>query len=369
MGDNKLMCAVCLLIINIVTVSAQSQQLCNDTQCVPATTCAAVLNILKKQPVPPETRAYLRQLQCNLESSIPHVCCPTEDSRIKTEENELNLLLPGKDICGITYNSRIVGGETTDIGEFPWAVLIEYEKPGGKSIFNCGGSLINNRYVLTAAHCITNIPPEMKLKSVRLGEHTISEEIDCEGLMASEYCADRPVDLGIEEQIVHEMYHPRNRNHAYDIALLRLKENVTFTDFIKPVCLPISIDFEKSLSYTNNRLTVVGWGVTENNTESDVKLKTEVPLVPNSKCFPIYKEKLNVQLEDSQLCAGGVPGKDSCRGDSGGPLMIVDVTPTQQSWSLIGIVSFGVGCAVQEFPSVYTKVKNYNQWIVDNIKP
>lgn len=95
----------------------------------------------------------------------------------------------------------------------------------------------------------------------------------------------------------------------------------------------------------------------------------QVPLVPNSECATLFQERLNVQLNDSQLCAGGVSGKDSCRGDSGGPLMVVDTAVTHHNWFIVGIVSFGIGCGVDGFPSVYTRVASYSQWIMDNLKP
>lgn len=103
--------------------------------------------------------------------------------------------------------------------------------------------------------------------------------------------------------------------------------------------------------------------------DSDVKLKVSVPVVQPSVCQKTYK-RLGVGLAPTQLCAGGLAGKDSCNGDSGGPLMANEIVGDSDNWYIRGIVSFGPNnCGTLGFPGVYTDVSKYGKWIAKNIKP
>lgn len=96
----------------------------------------------------------------------------------------------------------------------------------------------------------------------------------------------------------------------------------------------------------------------------------KVPVKENQACVERYKSA-NVLLNDGQLCAGGEKGKDSCRGDSGGPLMTVSVDQTNSvNWYAVGVVSFGPSpCGLENWPGVYTRVSKYVPWIIDKLKP
>ncbi|KAF2883417.1 hypothetical protein ILUMI_22751 [Ignelater luminosus] len=273
-------------------------------------------------------------------------------------------LLPSRHVCGKQEENRIYGGEETIIGEFPWMTLLEL-RFNNKRHFICGGSLINNRYVLTAAHCVKH-----KVSSVRLGEHNLASEEDCYGGEDSglQYCSDPPIDIEIEETIVHEDYNPKKVGSIGDIALLRLKQEVNYTDFIKPICLPISPELQNK-NYTGLIGIVSGWGATENKSESDVKLKVEAPITSNERCAKLFRV-LGKTIEDSHICAGGVRRENFCNGDSGGPLMYLDRTPDEENWINIGVVSFTVTvCALERVPSVYTRTTEYMPWILAQLKP
>lgn len=102
--------------------------------------------------------------------------------------------------------------------------------------------------------------------------------------------------------------------------------------------------------------------------ESSVKLKLSVPVVAHSDCSPLY-ERSGVRLQDSvQMCAGGQKDRDSCRGDSGGPLMGVEYADGEARWFSTGVVSFGPrACGTKGMPGVYARVAHFVPWILDTI--
>ncbi|KAJ8958744.1 hypothetical protein NQ318_016472 [Aromia moschata] len=282
-------------------------------------------------------------------------------------------LLP--DACGDDFQDKILGGEATGLSEFPWMVLIEYERENRKRGFYCGGVLISKRYVLTAAHCVKgkDLPRSWKLANSGLrectsGEYNTLNDTDCETIFTTE-CSDPPVNVPVEERIAHEQYQPEDLNQYHDLAILRLSRDVKFTKYIKPICLQQSTQ-ERSKQYTGKNLVVAGWGKTETRSESNIKLKLEVPVKTNDECASTYK-KASVNLNDGQICAGGEPDKDSCRGDSGGPLMSYDVNSNGDLvWYSVGVVSFGPSpCGMKGWPGVYTKVANYVPWIISKLRP
>lgn len=197
---------------------------------------------------------------------------------------------------------------------------------------------------------------------VRLGEWNTKTEIDCLQIKGYTECNDPAVDVRIEEVIP---YDQNNRDYKVnDIALLRLAQDVDFTDFIKPICLP-SEESEKLNS--RDHLVVSGWGVTENFTTSNLKLKLNVPIVQIDECSEKY-QKSGVIISDSHLCAGGQRLRGTCQGDSGGPLVTTFRNDSGQ-WYIAGIVSFSAQCALHDWPTIYTKVFSYLPWIRENVRP
>merc|ERR1712055_1246961 len=137
-------------------------------------------------------------------------------------------------ICGLANRrNRIKGGRYTEANEYPWQALVLY---GQSSQSLCGGSLISDRWVLTAAHCAPSRDP--RDYQVWLGVHDRSRKFS-DGLSK---------EMSVAEVRVHELYNYLSRQHeqninknrfiAFDIALIKLEDQVTFDDHIKPVCLP-----------------------------------------------------------------------------------------------------------------------------------
>ncbi|XP_045461321.1 CLIP domain-containing serine protease 2-like [Harmonia axyridis] len=360
-------------------------------ECIIIKECTALYAILQKRPLSSADANFLRQSQCGFVGLVPKVCCPPTTSPlptlpastsnpftsipVNTEETNggavSSNLLPDKFTCGQDTNNRIFGGEKAELDEFPWMALIEYEKPNRHRGFYCGGVLISKRYVLTASHCLKgkDLPKTWKLVSVRLGEYDTEQDRDCVNNGFNTECSDPTVNVPVEERIAHEKYDPTDLNQYHDIALLRLIRDVQYTNYIKPICLPLAEE-EKSKTYNGNRLTVAGWGKTENRSESNVKLKLQVPVQSQQTCNSIYSAA-RVTLGEYQICAGGEKGKDSCRGDSGGPLMTISTDKDGEvNWYAAGVVSFGPSpCGMEGWPGVYTKVSKYVSWIVSKLKP
>ncbi|CAO1379498.1 unnamed protein product [Diamesa hyperborea] len=281
--------------------------------------------------------------------------------------------LPAAPACGVYLGERIVGGNNTLIDEFPWAALIQYTRPDGVKGFHCGGVLISNQYVLTASHCVNGkgmVAVGYRVTGVRLGEWNLATKRDCDDTFDPPYCHSTPHrDIEVEESFPHEDYYPHSRNQHNDIALLRLSEKIEkFTKFIKPICLPLE-ESVRNFDLTNKMMNVTGWGRTLTTFQSDIKQKVGIKGVDQATCQNVYTFSSKT-LISSQICAGGETGRDSCNGDSGGPLMRENLLSKDPHWYLVGLVSYGpIICGQLDFPGVYTRVDHYIDWIINKMEP
>lgn len=267
--------------------------------------------------------------------------------------------------CGMIESDRIWGGNRTHLFEMPWMVLISYESARGIKL-SCGGTLINEWYVLTAAHCVSFLGNRLKLSGVILGEYDVRTDPDCERVEGELQCASNIKNVTIDSVIPHPGYSPQNLFD--DIALVRLSESADFTlDNLKPICLPTTPELQRE-TLVGAQGVVAGWGATEDGLQSSVLLSVELPIVSNEDCQDSYNG--SPQIYARQMCAGGVPDKDSCGGDSGGPLMYPGVVGSKGTrYIQRGIVSYGSKrCGIGGYPGVYTRVAYYMDWILDNIR-
>ncbi|XP_059611758.1 serine protease easter-like [Phlebotomus argentipes] len=367
------LCALIILCANLVnadytTTYGQCYMPDGSTGvCVNLHECKHLYEILtSKRPLTEDDKQYLRERQCGFFSGTVGVCCEVEVSSNSGFSNNDLLPDPNSGQCGIDTSNRIYGGEVTKIDEYPWMVLLRYKKPGNRFGFHCGGVLINNRYVMTASHCVNgrDIPADWTLYQVRVGEHDTGKDPDCD---PDNDCAPSPKDIIIEQRIPHPQYVPSSRNQRNDIALLRLAQTVQFNDFVKPVCLPTA-SYLRNDNFVGKSMDVAGWGKTESVSASNVKLKVRVNGVSQDSCNSIYSRQ-NVVIGQGQLCAGGEKGKDSCRGDSGGPLVALDNKAARPYWFCVGLVSFGPSpCGLEGWPGVYTRVSEYIDWISQTVR-
>uniref|UniRef100_A0A2C9GVA1 CLIP domain-containing serine protease n=1 Tax=Anopheles dirus TaxID=7168 RepID=A0A2C9GVA1_9DIPT len=325
-------------------------------KCILFRDCPPLVAIYSKQFTTREETIFLSNSRCGTVGQKTLVCCPggasTKPPATRTT------VLPQPPQCGIHLADRIYGGQETDLNEFPWTALIQYQKPGGTFDFNCGGSLINSRYIVTAAHCVQGLPRGWKVYRVRLGEWDTQTAIDCDDGI----CAPAPIDLDIESIFAHPDYGPLN-SHVNDIALIRFRRDVSFGDTIRPICLPLK-EPVRSRDRVGQTTVAAGWGRTETASASERKLKVDVTVQDLGVCAGKYQQ-IGHALKRSQLCVGGAKGKDTCSGDSGGPLM----SKTSGIWYLVGVVSFGPSkCGTEGLPGVYTNVANFVDWIQTNVQ-
>ncbi|XP_050962415.1 trypsin-3 [Labeo rohita] len=243
-------------------------------------------------------------------------------------------------VCGqAPLNTKIVGGQEAVRGSWPWQASL-HQISSGRHF--CGGSLINKDWVLSAAHCFKSIGA-YNVK-IYLGRHLQS------GSNPNE------ISRTVTKLITHPSYSTTTQNN--DIALLQLSSSVTFTEYVKPVCLAAA----GSVFGGGTKSWITGWGkLNSGDTQiPNILQEVEIPIVNNDVCNEAFKGIITSNM----LCAGlNEGGKDSCQGDSGGAM----VNKNDSLWIQSGIVSFGKDCGLPKYPGVYTRVSQYQSWISSHI--
>ncbi|XP_053371251.1 serine protease 27-like [Clarias gariepinus] len=243
-------------------------------------------------------------------------------------------------VCGQPgLNTRIVGGQDASPGSWPWQVSIQR----GGSHF-CGGSLINKNWVLSAAHCFQ-----------RIGAASITLFLGIKNLQGTNPNMQPRSAIKI---IIHPDFNSTAINN--DVALVQLSSSVTFNPYVLPVCLATA----NSSFPDGTNAWVTGWGRIDTNVNlpaPQTLQEVKVPIVNNSACAIAYRR----DITNNMICAGvAAGGEGACYGDSGGPLVV----KINQTWFQAGIVSFGTtGCSVRGFPTVFTRVSQYQVWIESEI--
>uniref|UniRef100_A0A8C3CNI9 Transmembrane protease serine 5 n=1 Tax=Cairina moschata TaxID=8855 RepID=A0A8C3CNI9_CAIMO len=239
--------------------------------------------------------------------------------------------------CGLRPGAlRVVGGTDAAPGRWPWQVSVRHG-----SRHRCGGSVLAPRWILTAAHCLHS-----------------SRQLHGSGWLVGAGVArgsiEQEAGVPVEKVISHPLYNGSSLD--YDIALMKLRVPLNFSDAIRAVCLPPS---HQDL-FPGTPCWVSGWGYTRPDQAQLTETLKEalVPLISTRRCNSscMYEGELTARM----LCAGYPQGKvDACQGDSGGPLVCQD----DLTWRLVGVVSWGQGCAEPNHPGVYTNVAQLLPWI------
>ncbi|UJR28817.1 hypothetical protein I4U23_010041 [Adineta vaga] len=269
--------------------------------------------------------------------------------------------------CGLPVNrrlARIVNGDQSYRGQWPWmAVVGVYFRDDMNRWINitqkCAATLIANRYLITAAHCLSNQLPtfdtmrlpnryQSSLKDTyRVSFDVINVENDI--VHGDNTNKRQPRTFTLEHTCIHPGFNHNTLLH--DIAILKLKQPVIRSSLVDTICLPTD---EQTID-NGTRVWVAGWG---SNAEYSSSLNTlmhaDLHMLPPSLCS-------SIESTEYQMCAGWTDGKkDACRGDSGGPLMLYK----NNRWYIVGIVSFGDGCSRANSGGIYTRVSAYHQWIL-----
>nr|XP_033494828.1 transmembrane protease serine 7 [Epinephelus lanceolatus] len=299
----------------------------DEINCTQETTCSAI------------------RYQCNSGSCILKKnakCDSVHDCQDHSDEADCACGRPslvGK-VGSSTGPERIVGGENSVEGEWPWQVSLH-----NSGNLYCGASVLSSDWLISAAHCFSKERlSDPRYWSAHLGMLTQG---------SAKYVAE------IQRIVVHEYYNAYTFD--YDIALLQLKKPwpPSLSPLVQPVCLP-----PPSHTVTDSHPCVVtGWGYRseEDKVLPSVLQKAEVSLLSQTECKKRYGP-----VSPRMLCAGVLSGeKDACRGDSGGPLSCQ--APGGGRWFLIGIVSWGAGCGRPNLPGVYTRVSKFTSWIYSHI--
>ncbi|XP_022176193.1 serine protease persephone-like [Myzus persicae] len=330
--------------------TSRSVQVCRqDTECVSGFEFCDINLGPEKRP------------KCGLGNELSKsFCCPVDkvirskrDRRMTNDDDESDLdkVLdraapePIKPLveeleCGQNTKSisKITKVQNAKASDWPWmAVFLETT-----NYMNfCGGALLNRRFVLTAAHCFKKFTKQNFV--VRLGEYDFTSNNE------TQY-----IDYRVTDIRIHPDYD--QATHANDIAILRLNRPTIYNSFIRPICLP-----KTNMEVYKKTAVVAGWGQTVFGGEvSNVLQEVAIPIWEHDQCVSAFSQP----IFKTNLCAASFEGgKDSCLGDSGGPLLM---QRQDGKWTNVGVVSWGISCGEVGYPGVYTKVTSYLKWIAVN---
>ncbi|GFU30388.1 clotting factor B [Nephila pilipes] len=350
----------------IFTDDGSNQQQCqtNDRSagtCRPLPECRAVMETIRTQ----------MPAICRWRNDMPIVCCPNPTlsrkfdltgcgtrtirglKRVERQVARIGII-PGLEPPVNKTNMRpsIAGGDESQMGAWPWMAGI-YTRNFGIENFLCGAAIIDNKHLVTAAHCFRTRGGARVLPtrySVRVGSIKVLE--------GTQHL--------IDEIIIHPQYIPRQ--HYNDIAVIRLKEPINFENNVQPICLPTAEEIRRK-KLLGKEVTVTGWGDQDfGGKRATILREVNVKVINVSSCDKSYEEVRGTSLPRGitrQFICAGVPegGKDACQRDSGGPLMLLE----NSAWFLVGVVSFGFQCARAEYPGVYTRVTDYLDWIQEAV--
>ncbi|CAO1414331.1 unnamed protein product [Diamesa serratosioi] len=287
----------------------------------------------------------------------------TDITKIK---NHRNIGLINHPSCGLDATNKVYPGKNAHLFQFKWNAMLYFINVRNNMLnFGCGGSLIADQYVLSAAHCVISVNSVYKLHSVRLGEHDLNTELDC--IMNSTVCSLPVQEIKVESYKIHEMYDDSQINN--EIMLIKLEHSVKYVKNIKTICLPTNENELITKSFEKEQLAVTGWGKAIDGSKSNVMLIRRVPLISLKSCYSLFPRKVN----PGQVCAGGAAISEICEGDSGSPLTggintIDNGGNIKPKTFQFGIVSYGKTCGDENaYPDVYTNVAYYMQWILDQM--
>ncbi|EDS40346.1 serine protease hepsin [Culex quinquefasciatus] len=270
-------------------------------------------------------------------------------SSVNASEDSISSATQSRYTCGIRKNyvvDLIHKGHSAVRGQWPWHAALFQGK-----VYKCGGTLIDQRHVLTSAHCVVVQRNRRPLAAgdvtIQLGKLDLDDDKDYVQIM------------NVSEIRIHEEF----GTHINDIALLVLSSSVVYSDYVIPICIE-SIQTAKANDLEGRRGWTVGWGETEGGKLSKVLKTAQMPVVNNTVCVQSDSQLYGRFISDKVFCAGDQNGTSVCRGDSGGGMYSL----AGDQWELRGIVSFAgyksetASCDTMRYV-VFTNVASYYHWI------
>merc|ERR1712142_113874 len=256
-------------------------------------------------------------------------------------------------------NDYIYGGKTTHKHQYPWQVGI-VQKCSDEPYISCGGAILSGLTILTAAHCVfdyDNIERNITEFEVIVGDHDQTKK-------------DGEEKLTVCQKSVHpeHFYDEEKGIHVNDFCILTLCNPVKFRHEVSPICLPE----QRGDFYYNKMSTIAGWGSVNHYHDKPNSLQAvDIRTMDNEECQKLYKDDyydIDYTIDDNSICAF-TKNKDTCYGDSGGPLITLE-PPNYKHYSVIGVVSWGldIHCTENYSPGVYARVTSALPWIKENIK-
>jgi len=274
----------------------------------------------------------------NMIKKISKVAAQMRSSGSISNKKDLNRPKVECGIEGPAASDRIVGGEEAKEHAWPWQVALFID-----DAWFCGGSIISENYILTAAHCVEG----SSYYNVMAGAHNVRDSNEPNRVEVTSYKG---------------WTHPEwsAADLANDLALIELPEPVPFNEYISPSCLPAKGDAVD----TGDMVGVTGWGKPSDSAggiSPVLRQVLDLPVITNAKCNEAYG-----MVGEGVVCIDTTGGRGSCNGDSGGPLIrkAADTKEAGQKWDQVGIVSFGSsgGCEIG-LPAGFTRTEYYIDWI------
>ena len=259
--------------------------------------------------------------------------------------------------------TNIVGGENTTIDNFPWQVATWGLQDNGFYEV-CGASIINQYWIVTAAHCVYGNTP-----------NTITIMVG-----SSNYFSNNGIPYSVDEIIIHPNYSNDNEEPelaymSHDIALVRISEGLAFefNEFVQPISLMSADEVIAGVQNEDMIATITGWGQMEYGATPETLQVIELPIVSNETATGLTQNNSGFSgnwpsyaIDESMICVQSLNNSGPCFGDSGGPMIVRNNDDTD--WLLAGVFSKMGGCGNMERPSVFIKISHVKDWICENIE-
>ncbi|KAJ1071115.1 hypothetical protein K5549_016043, partial [Capra hircus] len=257
-------------------------------------------------------------------------------------------------VCGIPKFSRnllarIINGRPAQKGTTPWIAMLSHLN--GQPF--CGGSLLGSKWIVTAAHCLHEVPDAEDVTLHDLDLLSPSAFKIIMGKLRRTQSDENEQSLSVKQVFFHPLYNPNT--YENDVALLELSRGPVLNDFVMPICLPQGPPEEGAV------VIVSGWGKQFLQRFPETLMEIEIPIVDYHICREAYAP-LKKKVTRDMICAGEKEGgRDACAGDSGGPMVTLDTKRGQ--WYLVGTVSWGVDCGKKDRYGVYSYIFYNKDWI------